>query len=71
MELFHRCEWWEILGLLYCTWENNVLEKKAYDEQNHLRELEDKLKNGKIKTYYKPNMTAKEKALVNKYLGKK
>lgn len=67
MELYHKCEWWEILGLLYFSYEKKVLEDLAFKEERELAELEEKLRSGKIKTFYKPNMTARQKELVAKY----
>lgn len=65
-ELFKKCEWWEILGLLYYKYERNILEQKYYREQKEQKEIEDKAKNGKLKMYYKKGMSQN---LKNKLTG--
>lgn len=68
MELFKRCEWWEILGLLYCTFENSVLEQKAIEEQKRESEVKQKVQDGKMNLYFKQGLSESSKKRI---LGEK
>ena len=67
-ELFYKCEWWEILALMYASFEDQVLKNKAYEERRKEEEIKQKVKDGRLKGIYKPNMS---NALKQKILGMK
>ena len=56
-ELFYKCEWWEILGLLYASYEDQILKNLAIENSRKEAEIEQKVKSGKLKGYYKPNLS--------------
>lgn len=55
--MFKEYEWWEILGLLYASinWQNEQI--KAQQEARRQAEIEQKLKDGKLKMYYRKKGT--------------
>ena len=69
-ELFYRCEYWEILGLLYFTFEKNVLEKQEMEIQGEIQEINRKFQEGKLRTFYKPGMHPRVREHINKLIGK-
>ncbi len=66
--MYKKCEWWEILALLYASYEDQVLKNKAHQDAQKEAELEQKMKSGKLKGYYKPNMS---NSMKNKIIGGK
>jgi hypothetical protein len=65
-ELFYKCEWWEILGLLYASYEDQVLKRFAAKKLEEEAIIEQKIRSGKIKGIYRPDMS---KNLRNKITG--
>jgi len=54
------------LGLLYASYEDQVLKKLAVENSNKEAEIEQKMKSGRLKGYYKSNMSNSFK---NKIIG--
>lgn len=70
-ELFHKCEWWEILGLLYFTFEKDVLERQEIEIQKEIADINEKYKQGKLRLYFKPNMHPRVKEHIRKLMNKR
>ena len=69
-ELFYKCEWWEILGLLYFKFESDVLERQEMDIQKEIADINEKYKQGKLRMYYKPSMHPRVKEHIKKLMSK-